>query len=177
MKTFEIDIANIELHRVYELNAEIKNSFFDYFESNLISNGFGKVKINYTKTNTMVEVKLSLDVEVELECDRSLNKFMYPILSEHTVFYKFSDKTEEITDDLILIKMGTPYLDLSQVVYDYIGLSIPSKKIHPDLITEHDKMENNDDILIYSSVTNVEESTDNNIDILDPRWEALRKLK
>jgi hypothetical protein len=38
-------------------------------------------------------------------------------------------------------------------------------------------MENNDDILIYSSVTNVEESTDNNIDILDPRWEALRKLK
>lgn len=123
----------------------------------------------------MVQANFYIHGRVELVCDRSLKPFYHPIQSKETLYFKYADRNEAISEDTFLIKQDTPSLDLGQHIFEFIALEIPLKKIHPDLITQYDNSEG--DILVYSSVNNSTETEDNNIDILDPRWEALRKLK
>lgn len=175
LKKYELDISNIDLDKSYHVDFDINDNFFKAFETPYIDHGKGKVEIEYFKNNFLIEVNFNIHCIVELICDRSLKEFDYEVDVRNRIFFKFSDKNEDLDDETVLIKHGTNLINLSQTIYDLIGIAIPTKKIHPDLITESD--DSDDDILVYSSVSDVEESTDNNIDILDPRWEALKKLK
>ena len=44
---------------------------------------------------------------------------------------KFSDHNEEITEELMLIDRNTQYINVAQDIFDFIGLQIPIKKLHP----------------------------------------------
>jgi len=173
-KEYQVDILTLgDKETQYEF--AIDNLFFQALEQQIVSKGNLKANVALQKSTTMIKATIDLLGKIELVCDRSLRDFMYPIAVHHTIYFKFGDKNEEISDDVVMIKEDTAVLNLAQYLFDCIGVEIPIKKIHPELITEKDNEEG--DILIYSSVSNENELTDNNIDILDPRWEALKKLK
>jgi len=174
LKQYQIEILNIGgRESLYEF--ELNDAFFEVFEQDLIKKGNLKAKVSLIKSSVMIEAEFDILGEIELVCDRSLREFMFPIDTVNTIYFKFSNKNEEVSDDVVLIKEDTNYINLAQYLFDIVGVTIPIKKIHPDLITEKDNEEG--DIFIYSSVSDENELTDNNIDILDPRWEALKKLK
>jgi uncharacterized protein len=174
LKQYQIDITHLS-NRENNFEFDIDNSFFEAFEQDLVKKGNIKVKVSLTKSSTMIKADFDILGEIELVCDRSLREFMFQIDALHAMYFKFGDKNEEVSDEIVIIKEDTAHLNLAQYLFDFIGIEIPIKKIHPDLITEKDNEEG--DILIYSSITDENELTDNNIDILDPRWEALKKLK
>ncbi len=174
LKRFQVDISNLN-GKNNEFSFEIGDDFFEALEQELVERGDVIVDITLKKSSVMIQADFDVRGEIELICDRSLRPFMYPLDCVSTIYFKFSDKNEELSDDVTLITADTSYLNLANYIFDFIALQIPIKKIHPDLITEKDQEEG--DILIYSSINNENELTDNDIDILDPRWEALKKLK
>jgi uncharacterized protein len=173
-KQFQVEILNLD-DKENILEFDLNDSFFELFEQDLIKKGNLKAKVFLTKSLTTVKVDFDILGEIELVCDRSLREFLFEIDTLQTIYFKFGDKNEEISDEIVMIKQDTAHINLSQYLFDFIGIEIPIKKIHPDLITEKDNEEG--DIFIYSSITDENELTDNDIDILDPRWEALKKLK
>jgi uncharacterized protein len=174
-KTYTIDISNID-GETFDVDFTIENAFFSALEQSLIEKGNLVAHINLYKTQGVIKAVFHIEGTVELTCDRTLNVFDYPINSINTILYKFSDKDDELTDEIMLIRHDTAFIDVAPVLFDFIALQIPLKKIHPDFLLPQDD-ESNDDILIYSSVNDEKDLTDSNIDILDPRWEALKKLK
>ena len=58
-------------------------------------------------------------------------------------------------------------INLAQIIYEYIFISIPMKKVHPNYLTEN---ENEFGEIIYKS------ENDSSDDAIDPRWDALKKL-
>lgn len=174
LKQFEVEILHLGTKELV-LEFNLDQGFFGAFEQDLVSKGNLNAKVSLLKTSSMIKADFDIIGEIELICDRSLKEFNFPIDTIQTVYYKFGDRDEEISEDVMIIKSDAAVLNVAQQVFDIIGVEIPIKKIHPDLITEKDSEEG--DILIYSSVTNENELTDNDIDILDPRWEALKKLK
>lgn len=171
LEKFNIDIFKLA-NGVHDYQFEIDNSFFESFSESLIQKGKGIVDVSLTKSETLIDVIFSIAIEVELECDRSLELFDFPIKEERHLIYKFGEEQEEIDDEIVIIPRGQQRLNVAQPIYEFIGLAVPMKKVHPDYQDE----ENEQDELIYTSdeTENKEEQKEEEI---DPRWKALRKLK
>jgi uncharacterized protein len=76
----------------------------------------------------------------------------------------------------VIITRDQDSIDLGQFMYEFIVLSIPIKKIHPDLRNEEEDEDESDVRIVYSTSTEKEQREKKEEDI-DPRWEKLKKLK
>ncbi len=172
---YQIDISTLAVGK-HTFEFTFNDSFFENIEQEIIQKGSIQSTVLIDKTELMLRVNIKNKGKVALICDRTLLPFDYDLVSDNKLTFNFSDRNEEINEEIILIKRDTIFLDLSTYIYEFIILAVPLKKIHPDY-KRIDEDENNDNILIYSSVSDESEPEDNNIDILDPRWAALKKLK
>jgi len=125
------------------------------------------------KRETFLEAVFDIKGTVTLICDRSLEPFEYPVDSTKKIVFKYGDRDEEITDEIMIIHRDTATLELGQYMYEFIALAIPLKKLHPkykDEVSEDDSAGK----IVYSS----EDSTEHkNGEEIDPRWNILKKLK
>lgn len=174
-QTYGIDIGALANGK-HIFDFSMNDAFFASIEQDIITKGSINSSVALEKTDLLIRAKFINHGSVELICDRTLLPFYHEIKSENTLTFNFSDRNEELNDEIVLIRRDTNVLDVSNYIYEFIILAIPLKKIHPDY-RRKDEDESNDNILIYSSLSEDSEPEDTNIDILDPRWEALKKLK
>lgn len=121
----------------------------------------------------MIEMFFDLQGAVELECDRSLDHFDYPIKAEKVMRYRLGEDWQELSDDLMVIPRDSQTINIASLLFEFIGLEIPMKKLHPRFAEED---EGEDELIsIYTSDSESEE--ENQEEAVDPRWEALKKLK
>ena len=85
----------------------------------------------------------------------------------------------ELDENVIQIKHDAQKINIAQHLFDFIGLAIPMKKLHPrfeqedaDQVTDADE-----NILIYSSSTAPADEDDDDDEPADPRFAALKKIK
>jgi len=164
-KEFEINIFNLS-NKTHQFDFVISDSIFQFFEYSIVEKGSGSCHLDLSKSETMMTLNFEINVSVELTCDRSLRSFDYPIDVEEEIIIKFGDSDYMLSEEVIVIRNDAPSINVMEYIYEFISLSIPMKKLHPELEDE----ETPD--LIYSS--EIEEDAD---DTADPRWEALKKLK
>jgi uncharacterized metal-binding protein YceD (DUF177 family) len=165
LKEFNIEIFGLS-NKTHHFNFEFNDQFFDEFENSLVKKGTGACEVELIKTDSMITLNLSIAGSVELTCDRSLEQFDYPIESTKELVFKYGIEEKELSDDVYVILKDTQRINISDFLYQFISLEIPMKKLHP-------KYEGKDaDPLIYQSDT--EDEDENKV---DPRWEALKKLK
>jgi uncharacterized protein len=169
-----LDRFNIDIFKLsssshnYEFNFE--EDFFAEFEDSIVETGKGDVHVILEKNESFMKLAVTIEGEVELECDRSLDKFIYPIKTKRRFIFKYGEMEQEVDDEIIIITRDRQRLNIAQYIYECIGLEIPMKKLHPRFGNE----ENENDELIYSSETDQEEEKTESI---DPRWDKLKNLK
>lgn len=183
-KQFDINIlklSNGDHHYEYDINS----SFFSEFEDSFIEKGDLKANVILTKSETMIQASFEIEGEVELTCDRTLEKFNEPISANENLIFKYGEEFKELSEDIIIIPKDLPTLNISQYVYEFIGLAVPMKKLHPRFREELEAAledEETEGILVYSTGGDEEDEEENNIEESgeeqkDPRWEILNKLK
>nr|WP_255594512.1 DUF177 domain-containing protein [Pontibacter sp. HSC-14F20] len=155
------------------------DSFFALFEQEIILGGKLLAKVELDKTESLLTLHFDIKGHVRLTCDRSLEEFDQPVDIEETLLIKYGEENAELDEDLWQITPETQTLNVAQHLYDYIGLSLPMKKLHPRFVEELDE-DDERDILIYSSrKADDSEGNDNDgddDDDIDPRWDALKNL-
>ncbi|SDJ76977.1 Uncharacterized metal-binding protein YceD, DUF177 family [Catalinimonas alkaloidigena] len=178
VKEFEIEIASLQPGTVKNYVLEVHEAFFSAFSPSIAERGNLRVDLELSKSETMITTRFHIKGTVELICDRSLEPFDEPIDVTHRVIFKFGEEAEELDDDLFVIPRDAHYLSLGQHVYDFIGLAIPMRKLHPDCRTEDDETAQG---FFYQSSTQMpEEASDDDASsdkAADPRWDALRALR
>lgn len=167
LKQYKIEIFGLS-NNVHHFEFLYDESFFQTFENSLVSKGKGTCKVELTKTDSMITLDLSINGLVELECDRSLELFDFPIELKKEIIYKYGDEEKELSEDVFVIPKGAQEINIASFLYESLLLEIPMKKLHPRFQDEEDS-----DEMIYSSQTEEE----NKEEEVDPRWEALKKLK
>ena len=135
LNTFKIDIFRLE-NKQYVHEFEGKDDFFEALDQELIQKGNFKSTVVLNKNETMIQMVYKITGSVELTCDRSLDLFDFPVDITQKMILKFSDHNEEITDELVLIDRNTQYINVAQDIFDFIGLQIPIKKLHPRFIKD-----------------------------------------
>jgi len=163
---FEVHFSNLN-PGINEFKFTIDDLFFSESPECPVKIGAGECEVQIDQKINLLTVNFHLDVEVELICDRSLEKFLFPIQIDKNLIIKFGDHNEEIHEDIAVVSWDEKVVNLAQYIYEYIVVAVPMKKVHPKFITEN---ESEFGEIIYRSGPD-----DDNNDV-DPRWSALKNL-
>ena len=174
LRKFDIHITQLE-QKDYIYEFEGGNAFFEAFEQELITQGNFKAVVKLNKSATMMVLMFDIAGTVELTCDRSLDVFDEPIHIQEKLILKFGEKAEILSDDIEIIARDTATINVAQPIFDFIGLAIPIKKLHPRFRNEDTDDDSN--VLIYSTESVKSEADLEGEKEVDPRWAALKKLK
>ena len=177
LSKYNIDIYGLE-DKQYDYDMESGDAFFQELDQDLIEQGHFKTHVVLNKSATMIQLNFHTQGIVTLICDRSLEPFQEPIDSNERIILKFGDHNEELTEEIEIINRNTTRINVARYLFDFIALSLPVKKIHPDLRNQEktDEGDETEGILVYSS-EDVTEAENGEEEKIDPRWEALKKLK
>jgi uncharacterized protein len=171
-RDFDIDIYKLS-NQKHDYEYDIDSSFFKDFENSVIEKGRLKVKLTLEKSETFIQSYFHIDGIIELTCDRSLEQYDFHIDQKNKLIFKYADEFNEITDEIVTIPKDLQQLNTAQYIYEFIGLAIPMKKLHPRFATQDDQ-EDADTVLIYTTGT---EKAEDEKEEIDPRWDILNKLK
>ncbi|MDR2084786.1 MAG: DUF177 domain-containing protein [Bacteroidales bacterium] len=152
----------------HSFDFEIDKEFFEKFDYYDFINCNLKIKIDLIKDVGILTLIMNIKGSVEVECDRCLDSLTIPIDSNETLFIKEGENNNDSdNDNIIHISKDDIEINLSNHIFDIIVLSLPMKKIHPS----------NENGESTCNATQLAYLTSNNEEKIDPRWEALNKLK
>ena len=179
-KTFDIEVIKYK-EGLHEVDFPIGDAFFQQVEGNeLLEKGTLTAWVKVDKGANLIELTFHIVGKVELVCDRSLETFEHPLDFTEKMIYKFGSEVKEIDESVMMITRDTPSINVAQLIYEFILLALPLKKIHPDYRNELDEEDNElEGSLVYLDEAFNEDSSEEkeSTSPVDPRWEKLGKLK
>jgi len=164
---YNIDIFKLS-NGSHHYEFDFDDSFFSMFEEPLVEKGSGVINLILTKTHSFIELSFDIKGKIELICDRSLDPFWYSLELNDKLMLKYGDTWEEISDEVIMMPRDEQTINVAQYVYEFIGVAVPMRKLHPKF-KDDDSEEDN---VYYSS-----DSDDESDNSIDPRWGKLKDLK
>ncbi len=148
----------------------LEEKFFTFFESDAWEGGKVKAIVEASKRADGITLAVSLKGALLVICDRCLDTFWMDIDTHVRLFVKFGNALEELDENTLLVPREENQLDMSGFFYDYLVLSMPVKKVHPE--TEDGTSLCNSNMIEKLNEHIVLETKENT----DPRWEELKKL-
>lgn len=158
----------------------IGDKFFEDREYSEIKKSSISLKINLLKQSAMMVLHFDISGTVKADCDRCTEEFDLPIEGNYKLIVKVGGHlTGDEDDDIITVPANEHEIDLSQHIYEYITLSLPIKRVHPDDENEEptcdkEMLKKLDSFLIEEEKT--EEEEEEKKEKNDPRWDDLKNI-
>jgi uncharacterized metal-binding protein YceD (DUF177 family) len=111
---------------------EVDRKFFSEFEGGIIEEGNVKVTVTLEKQSSLMILRFDVIGIVQVQCDRCLEWYNQPIEGKEKIFVKFGEKEYAEGDEVIWVSTNDYQLNVAQLIYEFIGLAIPIKRVHPD---------------------------------------------
>jgi uncharacterized protein len=148
---------------------EIDSKFFSEFEGSVVDDGKVNVCLTLEKQSSMMVLLFDLKGTVKSQCDRCLEMYDQKIESQERIFVRFGEKEFADGDDLIWVSANDYQLNVAQLIYEFICLAIPIKKVHPD--DENGNSTCDPEMIEKLSKYIIREENESN-----PVWKDLKKL-
>lgn len=148
---------------------DIDDKFFSEFEGGVVEEGDVNVCLTLEKQSALMILNFDVKGQVKVQCDRCLEMYDQPIEGSDKVFVKFGDKEFEDGDDVIWVGANEHQLNVAQLIYEFICLAIPIKRIHPD-------DENGNSTCDPEMIEKLDKYIIKDEDANNPVWNDLRKL-
>ncbi|MDY6147632.1 MAG: DUF177 domain-containing protein [Porphyromonas sp.] len=146
----------------------VENALFA--DRNLLGVIGGEVRVDASivRVGDVFECDFALRGYVVVICDRCLGEARMPIQTHSKLIVKLGEEYNDSEDEEIIVPRTDARLSLEQVLYEWVVLSLPISKGHPQGQCPQESLSILD---AYHSHTTVED------EVIDPRWEQLRQLK
>ncbi len=168
LRNYDVSFSGLKNGK-HNFQFEIDEAFFKLFDTEQeFSNPKIVADVLLDKHSTFLEFWIKTYGTVQLACDITNESFGHPIENEIKVLVKFGESYDDSDGDVIAIPMHDYNFNVAQLIYEDVMLSIPMKKISPNISDED--LEN-----LEKFSPKIEEDQEDHD--LDPRWEALKKLK
>jgi uncharacterized protein len=167
---FEINIVGLS-NKVHTFDFELDSGFFEKYGKEILEGGQFQAKVLLNKHETFIEASFDIRGTARLLCDRSLEPFEQPVTLLKKVVFKYGEAASEESDEIIIIPRDQPSLELGQLMYEFICLAIPIKRLHPRFAGEAE--DDTEGKVVYRSDAGEEDPEGT----VDPRWSELLKLK
>ncbi|VEE08772.1 Uncharacterized ACR, COG1399 [Chryseobacterium gleum] len=170
LRNYDVSFSGLKNGR-HEFKFEIDKTFFQLFDTEQeFTNPRIEVNVSLDKHTTFLEFEIKIKGLVELVCDITNENFDYPIENEIKILVNFGEEYDDSNEDVITIPTGEHAFNVAHLIYENVMLSIPMKKISPNVSDEDLK------ILDQFSPKDIEVAEEEEHES-DPRWDALKKLR
>ncbi|ALR31499.1 DNA-binding protein [Chryseobacterium sp. IHB B 17019] len=168
LRNYDVSFSGLKNGK-HEFKYEIDKEFFQLFDTEQeFTNPRIAVDVLLDKHTTFLEFEIKIHGLVELVCDITNDNFDHPIENQIRVLVKFGEEYDDSEEDVITIPATDHAFNIAQLIYENVMLSIPMKKISPNVSDE--------DLEILEKFS-PKESEEEEEHKGDPRWDALKKLK
>ena len=168
LERFDIDLKALASEQT-ALSWELDNQFFQSLEGAQVQEGSLHVSGSIRKTVGFFELQLHTDGTVRIPCDRCLEMMDQPIETDLRLVVKLGSEYQE-NDDIITVNEDEGVLHLAWFIYESIVLAVPIQHVHQP-------GDCNDAMMRVLNERSAARSSDADAQEIDPRWEALLKLK
>ena len=152
----------------HQFDFEIDDSFFEHFEYSEIQKGLIPLHLVIEKEDNLLVFLFDFKGRVRVPCDRCSEQFDLPVEGKDRLILKFGSDFHEESEEIQVVPIGENHFDLSPFIYEFIQLSLPVRKVHPD----NESGESTCDPGVISRLEDLATSSEP-----DPRWEVLSRLK
>ena len=109
--------------------------FFESFENTEILDAHLDADVRVEKSGRYIGVDCDVRGEVTVECDRCLDELDMPVDVEIRLSVKYgseesSEEPQPGEREVIFVPDTDAELDMSQIIYDYVCLSLPMQRTH-----------------------------------------------
>ncbi len=120
-----------------EFSWQAGKEFFEAFENAEILDAELDVTIVVEKSGRYFGVDCELDGSVPVTCDSCLEDLEMPVSADVMLSVKFGDEEtseehQEGEREIIFVPEGDSEFDMSQIIYDYVCLSLPMQRHHEE---------------------------------------------
>jgi len=116
-------------HRFY---FEIGGEFFREYESSEVIEAELSVEVDVIRSSSLMNIYGVISGRVGVECDRCLDELHLSIDAELSLIVKFAKDIDEEGDEIMVVDPSEGELDLSQLFYDTVILSLPLQRVHDE---------------------------------------------
>lgn len=152
---------------------EINNKFFEFFEVSEIKEGAFQIEVGLHKQPRTLLFEFHIVGSAKIMCDRCLDFFNQPIDQRYKQIVKLGEKNAEISEDTMMIPEAEHKINLSQLFYEYIHLSLPVQRIHPT----DKKGKNKCNPEMVKKLEELKKQEKNKSTEVDERWEKLKNIQ
>ena len=169
LEQFKIDLKGLTAEAT-ALEFDLDKGFFDALDQTEVEGGALHVSLSIRKASGFFELQFHTVGTVDIVCDRCLDLMEQPIETDNRLTVKFGSTASE-DDETVTVDENEGILDTSWYIYEFIALAIPIQHVHATGKCNPAMMKALEELSADRSGD--EESSQ----AVDPRWEALKKLK
>jgi len=146
----------------------IDDAFFARFDYSEVKQGRVDLDLDIEREESMMTLSFNFKGEVMVPCDRCADDFYIPVEGSNVFIVKtgVEQPADADDEDVAYLPAEQGYFDVSSLVYEYVILSIPMHRVHPEGQCNPKVM------ALLNQGAEAEEENEST----DPRWEALKNL-
>ena len=169
-----LELLRVDLKGVNECESsfetDLGQDYFNLLDGAEVRDGALHVSVSIRKASGFFELQWHAVGMVIIPCDRCLEPMEQPVEAESRVVARFGSQYSE-DDDVITVPEDEGILDLSWLVYESVALAIPIRHVHAPGKCNPVMAEALEELSADRS------SDEESNKAIDPRWEALLKLR
>ena len=131
LNKFTIPLAGLPFgHTDYQY--VMNDSFFEERDYKKKKKGIVSLHLGIEKMETMFVLSMNFEGKVVLQCDRCGDDYEQAIADSAEIYLKYGAEKDDDDEDVIIITKNDSEFDLSDLIYEYIILSLPIHRTHDD---------------------------------------------
>ena len=117
----------------HHFTLELNGDFFKSYENSEVIGAELLAEIDVVKSSTLMNIDGAISGKVSVECDRCLDELKLDMDTEFSLIVKLvKDVDEAEDDDIMIMDQSEGELDMSQLLYDTVILSLPLQRVHDE---------------------------------------------
>ena len=169
LEFLKIDLKSLKEEET-SLEFDLDDTYFEALDDAEVKKGSLHVSVSIRKATGFFELLFHTAGTVIIPCDRCLDDMDLPVETENRLVVKLGSEYSE-EDDVIVVPENEGILDMSWLIYEFVALVIPIRHVHAPGKCNAAMTKTLEELSADRSSD--EESSQS----IDPRWEALLKLK
>ena len=178
LKKFTINYASLA-DGEHLFDYQVDNKFLKHFETALVQEANIEVHLSMLKFMDSLELNFQINGSVLVPCDVCIEEFDLEIEGHERIAVKIVNEIPPKNDEynIIYLEESSSSVNIAEMLYELIMLSIPMKKVHP--VDENGQATCEASILQYleESEDKIAKETTENKNNISPVWDELKKLK
>jgi len=171
LEQYKIDLLALTAEET-PLHYELDDQFFAALDDAQLKSGSLHVSGSIRKASGFFELTLHATGTVQVPCDRCLDMMAQPIEASLNATVKLGSGTpDDDDDDIIWVDEREALLDTAWPIYESIALAVPIQHVHQP---------GDCNVLMSEKLKQLSAARSSDADAqqdIDPRWEALSRLK